>query len=84
MGISKLSRNVLKTQARKIYKRKVKDIPKKDRLPFGSFFKQFLEIVSSQKTSNLKNEEIEVVEDFNFEDLVNVNEVSDDNLENKQ
>lgn len=75
-----IGREALRRAAKKVYKENVKDIPKRKRVPFSEFFKQY-------KTSKKTNEvpDVEMLEpeseDFDFENLVNVSEINDDDLE---
>ena len=68
-----VSRDMLRRQAKKLYKEQIKSVPKAQRVPFAKFFEHF------KKKGNLPdtiNPEVET-EDFNFEDMVNVNEIND-------
>ena len=69
MGIS---RDSLRKEAKKVYKEKVKGVPKKQRIPFSQFFKQFKALKSG------KIDDIDVhgnaEEDFDFEDMINTDE----------
>jgi hypothetical protein len=69
-----ITRNVLRNKAKKIYKEKIKNIPRKNRASFSQFFKEF------QKTNQTVNPVIEADndEDFNFDDLINTNEIDND------
>lgn len=73
-----LSRSLLRAEAKKLYKEQVKGIPKRQRLPFSQFFKNYLKVKSGKVP---ENELPDVPEDFDFEDMVNVNMISDDDLE---
>lgn len=65
-----MDRDSLRAAAKKVYKEKTKNIPKKQRIPFAQFFKQF------KKSKQLEKEvKPEVGEDFDFGDMVNVNDV---------
>lgn len=66
MGVSRES---LRREAKKIYKEQVKGVPKKQRISFSQFFKRFKDSKSD------KVDDIDVhkeVEDFDFEDMINV------------
>jgi hypothetical protein len=76
-----LSRDILRSQAKKIYKEQAKSVPKKQRLPFSKFYKQFVKM----QRNPVEQEEVATAptpatEDFDFQDMVNVNAVSDDKL----
>ena len=69
MGISRVS---LRKEAKKIYKEKVKGVPKKQRIPFPEFFKQF-KALKSGKIDDI-NVQDNTTEDFDFEDMINIDE----------
>lgn len=73
------ARTLLRQEAKKVYKEQTKNVPKRQRIPFSEFFKQFKKLKGSPGTS-FDNGEDSVVEDFDFENLVNINEISDDSL----
>lgn len=75
-----LGREALRRRAKKIYKENVKNIPKRKRVPFSEFFKQFRSSPNLNDTPELELPEAES-EDFDFENLVNVSEINDDDLE---
>ena len=79
---------MLRNQAKRIYKEQIKKVPKKQRVPFAEFYKRFKDIQASQHNHEQghthEHVEHEVTEDFNFEDLVNVNEISDEELETEE
>lgn len=64
-----LSRSVLRSQAKKIYKAQIKGVPKRQRITFAKFFAQYKDMQSAKND----NTEHEHDEDFNFEDMVNIN-----------
>ena len=78
-----LSRDILRSQAKKIYKEQAKSVPKRQRLPFAKFYKQFVKM----QRNPVEQDEVaaaaptSTTEDFDFQDMVNVNAVSDDKLE---
>jgi len=76
------NRSALRAEAKKLYKEQIKGIPKRQRLPFPEFFKQY-KALKLGKTNNDQVEEQAVVEDtdFDFDNIINVNEISDDDLE---
>ena len=78
-----IGREALRNEAKKIYKENTKNIPKRNRIPFSQFFKEFKKMKRAQHAPADVNlpQEIESPEDFNFEDLININEISDDTLE---
>lgn len=63
-----LKRNRLREEAKKIYK----DIPKKQRMPFPEFYKRF---------KLVKQSEVKQEEDFDFEDMVNVNDLNEEDID---
>ena len=72
-----ISREALRREAKKIYKEKTKGIPRRNRIPFSQFFKQFKKMKAAEKAADV---EVPQEDDFNFEDLVNINQISDDDL----
>lgn len=74
------SRNMLRYEAKKLYKEQIKaqGISKKNRMPFAKFFKQYVE---NQKRQKQVEPDEQVEEDFDFENMINVNEISDDDVE---
>lgn len=74
-----VGREALRREAKKIYKEQTKNIPKRNRMPFAQFFKQFKKMRNQPVTPDVETPDLEN-EDFNFEDLVNVNEIDDDNV----
>lgn len=75
-----LGRETLRNEAKKVYKEKTKSIPKRNRIPFSQFFKQFKKTRNPEQTSEVEVPETNQ-EDFDFEDIVNVNQIDDDSLE---
>jgi len=75
-----MGREALRREAKKLYKEQTKNIPRRNRVPFSQFFKQFRKLRNQDQTPEVEMPDLEN-EDFNFEDLVNINEVDDDNLE---
>jgi len=78
----KIGREALRREAKKIYKEQTKNIPRRNRIPFSEFFKRYKKMKVAeqlQKQQPVDTQEPDT-EDFNFEDLINVNEISDDDL----
>lgn len=76
------SRSILRAAAKKTYKEQIKKngTPKNRRMPFSQFFKQYVKLQQSLKAN--KDPETEAnTEDFDFEEMINVEEISDDNVE---
>jgi len=76
------SRSMLRAAAKKAYKEQIKKdrTPKNRRMPFSQYFKQYLKIQESLKAN--KNADIESdTEDFDFEEMINVEEISDEDVE---
>ena len=65
-------RNALREKAKKVYKEEIKKLPKRQRPTFAMFFKRFEE---QQKHNEIFNPPPK--EDFNFEEVVSVNEETD-------
>ena len=77
-----LSRDILRSKAKKIYKEQAKSVPKKQRLPFSKFYKQYIKMQRNPEQDEVAAAApTPATEDFDFQDMVNVNAVSDDKLE---
>lgn len=74
-----MNRDMLRAEAKRIYKEQTKNIPRRNRIPFSQFFKQFKKLKSKHKVDESAPPTVEE-EDFNFEDLINMNDISDDDL----
>jgi hypothetical protein len=76
-----LSRNALRNEAKKLYKEQIKGVPKKQRVPFSVFFKKYKKL--KNEDSGEKPEVVQNIEeeDFDIENIINVNEISDDDVE---
>ena len=69
-----LGKNILKQEAKKIYKTNIKNVPKRNRMPFGQFFKKYCEMKKAEVTHNHEEHDHEhESEDFNFDEMVNIN-----------
>lgn len=75
--MKKLNREALRREAKKAYKEACKNVPKRQRMPFARFFKDYKNTKSADHVSASPVEE----EDFDFENFINVNEISDDDVE---
>jgi len=73
-----LSRTILRSQAKKIYKEQAKSVPKRNRIPFSKFYKQFVNMRTSRPVDD---EAVAPGEDFDFGNIINVNAISDDDVE---
>lgn len=71
--MGKLGKQILKNEAKKIYKENTKNIPKKKRLPFSEFFKQYRKMKSQEAEQKQVVQPEAGAEDFNFDDMVNIN-----------
>lgn len=72
------SRTTLRNQAKKLYKEQAKSVPKRNRLPFMKFYEQFIKLHDNPTTTD----ETEVSgEDFDIGDIINVNTVTDDDVQ---
>ena len=71
-----INREALRKAAKKIYKEQVKGVPKKQRITFAQFFKQY----KAQKSG--KVDEINVInddeEDFDFDGMINLDTLKDE------
>ena len=75
-----IGREALRRKAKKIYKENTKGIPKRKRIPFSQFFKQYRKMQNPDQTPDVEMPEPDT-EDFDFENLVNISEINDDDLE---
>lgn len=75
-----LSREALRREAKKAYKENAKSVPKRNRMPFSQFFKQFKKMRNTGQTPEIEIPDT-YPEDFDFENFVNVNQIDDDSLE---
>ena len=76
-----VSREVLRQQAKKIYKEQTKSVPKRNRISFSEFFKKYRKNKKDGQPTEVQEPN---TEDIDFEDLINVNEISDENLETEE
>jgi len=84
--VAKLNRNLLRAEAKRIYKEKTKGVPKRKRIPFDQFFKQFRELRTKAvaKSNEVVEPTITEPEDFNFDDFVSVNIIDDAELDSDE
>lgn len=68
-----MKRNILRQKAKKAYREAAKTVPKKQRMPFALFYKNFMKAMAKDGT-----EVAESKEDFNLEDLININDINED------
>jgi aminopeptidase C len=73
--MSSLNKKLLREEAKRIYKKESKTVPKAQRITFSMFFKKFLELKKQQVAPPVVNEP---AEDFDFDDMVEVNIVDID------
>jgi len=73
-------RDKLRAAAKKLYKEQSKKVPRKQRMPFAQFFKNYTDAMNRPNPTD----ENETEEDFNFDDLVNMNELSEDTPESDE
>jgi len=75
-------RDALRREAKKLYKEQTKGVPKSQRVPFAKFFKHYKDSKSGKTSEDLDVNIGEAsAEDFDFDNLVNINEISDDDVE---
>lgn len=74
-----MGREILRREAKKIYKEQTKNIPKRNRIPFSQFFKEFCKVKRQTVNPDVELPDLDN-EDFDFEKLVNVNEIDDDDV----
>lgn len=75
------NRAQIRALAKKLYKEQTKGIPKRQRVPFSKFFKNYQKLKSGKINPELPTDLMDEDDDFNFDDMVNVNMISDDDLE---
>lgn len=63
-------RDLLRAEAKKLYKEQVKNVPKKSRMPFAQFYKELKKIKLNKQQQ--ETTAVPVVEDFDLENVVNV------------
>lgn len=73
------SRSLIRERAKKIYKEQAKSVPKNKRITFAQFFKQF-----KATQSSATEEAPGIEEDFDFDDMVNVTNISEPEPENQE
>ena len=76
-----LSREALRRKAKKVYKENTKNVPRGRRIPFAQFFKQYK--AEQQALSSPIVEEPDQ-EDFDFDSLVSVNDVGEEDDTNEE
>ena len=76
-----LGREVMRKEAKKLYKEQTKNVPKKQRVPFSKFFKHYRDLKLGKESDVPVDTDTTLTnEDFNFEDLVKVNDISDNSI----
>lgn len=74
-----LSRDLLRAEAKRLYKEQVKGVPKRSRLPFAEFYKQFKRMKAG-KTVEEEHDHThshDTVEDFDLGQVAKINKVED-------
>ncbi len=69
-----MNREILRNKAKKMYKENIKNVAKNQRISFNEFFKRYRESLKN-KSSDIV--ETEGQEDFDLEQVANVNEVTE-------
>jgi len=75
-----LGRDLLRAEAKKLYKEQVKGVPKKSRMPFADFYKQFKrmkagKIVEEEHDHSDHDHSHDVPEDFDVGQVASINKV---------
>jgi hypothetical protein len=82
--MDKLTKQVLKNEARKVYEVNARKVPKRNRIPFSQFFKQYLKMKKQEQNPVPVEEQQQrlpdALEDFNFNEMVNVNQVDENSI----
>ena len=73
------NRDLFRQEARKVYKKNTKGVPKNRRITFAEFFKQY----KKNKAANKETDVPEITEDFDFGEMVSVNKVEEPVVEAK-
>ena len=71
------ARDILRSQAKKEYKKLAKDVPKSKRMPFAQFFKNYMKIKLDSK-EGMDIQLPENAEDFDFSEMIGVNNLDSD------
>jgi hypothetical protein len=85
--MSKFGKQVLKNQAKKIYEENARKVPKRNRITFSQFFKQYTAAQKKEQnpvvTESQQPQEAlpDALEDFNFDEMVNVSKIDENSLE---
>ena len=80
-----VGRNMMRDEIKRIYKERCKGVPRRQRMPFSEFYKQYKAAIASQTVEEPHDHEHDHEDkDFNFDDMVNRNEISDATVEEKK
>jgi hypothetical protein len=77
-------RSAIRAEAKRLYKEQVKGVPKRQRLSFAEFFKKYRDMKTGKINDVEMPENAEENEDFDFDNIINVNKISDDDLEKSE
>lgn len=72
-----VNRDLFRQEAKKIYKKNIKNVPRARRITFAEFFKQY----KKSKATNKETVVPEITEDFDFGDMVSVNKIEEPAIE---
>ena len=72
-----MNRDLLRKEAKRIYKEKAKGVPKANRMSFAEFFKQYKQM-KMQQNAMVPQVIDEEPEDVDMEDFLNVNNLNED------
>lgn len=75
---------MLREEAKRVYKENAKKYPKKQRMPFSEFFKRYKKAIKDNTINKQQQQTATAKDDFDFNDMVSLNNISDANLENKE
>jgi len=68
-----IGRNIMREEAKKVYKREAKKYPKKQRIPFSQFFKKYKEAMKVKQVQEVGPKQ---EQDFDFNDMVQLNDLT--------
>jgi len=79
-------RDMLREEAKKVYKENAKKYPKRQRLPFAKFYKQYKAAAKAKQNQQdmVPEQPQRPAQDFDFNDMVSLNNISDADVEKEK